>query len=166
MSGLSQSSRVIDIGASTPYDTAGSASFEIPDPFKLAEFGLRVDQGDIFNFAILSGSIGLTNISPETYSVVEVSITRRLPPDLTETTIYTTRQALLPPPLLLIEGAPVTLSIHYTDGGVDGSIAAGYYAYALYVQIIQNVALGEGQPASPILFGPVTFSGISAVKDA
>ena len=156
---------VVDTGSSTPYDHPSgppipiAGESPIPGTFgtKIAEFGLFVRQAAIFNSVRLTGDIGVVNnaISGETDQSVIVRITRRLQLlGAVEQVIFSTNQEV-------DLGSFENVSISYTDGGIEGSIPEGYYAYTLYIS--KSVIEAENLT---FVIGPIAFSGTSYAKDS
>lgn len=156
--------QVIDKGASTPADIPSEVTIPVPSSgggfIPLAEFGLAVELDPIVginNFVTLTGTVAVQSPLFENttrISDIILQITRRnTTPESPTFLIFETRQSIL--------GANeiVNIGFSFTDGGVDGSIPTGYYAYTLQIGRQDFVDLSLFPP--PMIVGPIQFEGTS-----
>lgn len=156
---------VVDQGSCNAVDTSNKVSIPIPtDPreIRIAEFGLAVEQGSIFNFVELKGNVGVkSTILTGTNSVDEVilRIRRRNTTTLFEaepgTLIFETYRSLIS------ASQQENIAFAFTDGGIGETIPTGYYAYTLAVT--RESPLDVVTP--PTVVGPIQFSGTSYISN-
>lgn len=150
---------VIDKGASTPVDIAHGTLFPIPvaTAIPIAEFGLAVEQGTVFNFVTLTGTVGVASTLLTQSTSIEKVVLRvvrtNTGPVSAPVTIFETHQSLLG---FLQE---VSIGFSFTDGGIDGAIPTGYYSYVLTIQRETNAVAVD--VFEPVVIGPIQFEGTS-----
>lgn len=89
-------------------------------------------------------------------SEIRLQITRTLASDpLSEITIYETRRTISSDEIEHF----IQVDLAHSDGGIDGNISPGYYAYSLYI----SQFISEGGVGLSNITGLVTFSGVSYV---
>ena len=153
---------IIDKGSSTPIDFSHGTAITIPlaTPLAIAEFGLAVEQGQIHNYATLTGTVGIqsqTQSFSGTPDKIILQISRRnTTPASIPITIFETHQTLLG------QSEEINMGFSFTDGGNEVPIPTGYHSYTLTIhrESVEPIPFLE-----PRIIGPIQFEGTSYITD-
>ena len=153
---------IIDKGSATPIDFSHGTAIPIPlnTPLAIAEFGLAVEQGQIHNYATLTGAVGIqsqTQSFSGTPDKIVLQISRRnTTPASIPITIFETHQTLLG------QGEEINMTFSFTDGGNEVPIPTGYHGYTLTVH---RESVEPIPSLEPTIIGPIQFEGTSYITD-
>lgn len=158
---------IVDMANSSPFcDVSGNLIIISPFRQKIAEFGLSIKSpNESFNFVELNGTISIKNydISFQTLKII-VTCRNTLLENSSEIDVYSTEQNLLPANLLEKEYSSSTTNIgfNFSMGGINDIIFPSYYAFALYIQALNEVSVDTTK--QPIVYGQIIFTGTSYMK--